>query len=148
MTTDPLAQWEGIFPYDALAAVGITPRSSMREVRDASFDLMAKGRMTPEARRAWDELRLVVTRLVVDFFLYEVDLAEELPQACEQLRRALLPEREERDLSQLLSLESELERMPADVQKVVLTPPAAAQLEEFDQLSPSELWDGLIQFDR
>ena len=72
---DPLFQWDGPFPYDVLETVGITPDSTMQQVNDASFDLMDQG-MTPEARAAWDELRLVRRRLAVDFFLYRLDEEE------------------------------------------------------------------------
>jgi len=72
---DPLFQWDGPFPYDVLATVGVTPDSTMQQVNDASFDLMAQG-MTPKVRAAWDELRLVRRRLVVDFFLYRLDEEE------------------------------------------------------------------------
>lgn len=74
MLKDPLLRWSGPFPYDALAPAGITPDSTTREILDASFDLMVQGRMTPEVRQAWDELRRVPQRLVIDFFLYPVDL--------------------------------------------------------------------------
>lgn len=69
---DPLLDWDGVFPYDALAAVGVTPQSTMQQIRDVSFDLMARG-MSVEERAAWDQLRLVEKRLVVDFFLYQTD---------------------------------------------------------------------------
>ncbi len=78
---DPAIQWDGLFPYDVLAEVGITPDSSMEAIREASFDLMAQGKMTPEARQAWDELRLIPRRLFVDFFLYPIDLPAEIDQA-------------------------------------------------------------------
>ena len=86
MLRDPLLHWSpGRFPYDELARAGITPDSTMREVLDASFDLMAQGAMTPEAREAWDELRRPARRLVVDFFLYPVDLPREIAQARQAL---------------------------------------------------------------
>ena len=69
---DPLFKWDGPFPYEVLASVGIAPTSTMQQINDASFDLMAKG-MSQEERTAWDELRLVKKRLVVDFFLYQSD---------------------------------------------------------------------------
>lgn len=74
MLKDPALRWPGRFPYDALAEVGITPASSQKEVLDASFELMARGAMSSELRTAWDELRIVERRLVVDFLLYDVDL--------------------------------------------------------------------------
>ena len=89
MLKDPLTQCDGPFPYDVLAAAGITPESSMKEVMEASFDLMSQGMMTPEVRRAWDELRLTPRRLFVDFFLYQVDLMAEIDQASEQLEQVL-----------------------------------------------------------
>ncbi|HSS52637.1 MAG TPA: hypothetical protein VLX28_27150 [Thermoanaerobaculia bacterium] len=73
MFKDPLLRWSGRFPYEVLAGAGVTPDSTIREILDASFDLMAQGRMTAETRQAWDELRLPSRRLVVDFFLYTAD---------------------------------------------------------------------------
>lgn len=72
MVKAPLFQWNGPFPYDVLAKVGITPGSTMKQINDAGFDLMSKG-MEIEDRAAWDELRLVRKRFVVDFFLYQTD---------------------------------------------------------------------------
>lgn len=69
---DPLLNWNGSFPYDVLSVVGIDPDSTMQQVNDASFDLMAGG-MSQEERAAWNELRLIDKRLVVDFFLYQTD---------------------------------------------------------------------------
>lgn len=69
MIIDPFTIWENGFPYTLLAAAGITPDSSMTEIKEASFDLMKQG-MTPEQRAAWDTLRFPERRLVVDFFLY------------------------------------------------------------------------------
>ena len=86
MLKDPCLRWDGPFPYDALADVGVTPHSSMEQVRDASFELMANGTMTQEARAAWDTLRVTGSRLLVDFLLYDVDLqaAVEAARATEQ----------------------------------------------------------------
>lgn len=52
--------------YEILAGVNVTPSSSMKEIKNASFKLMGKG-MTPEQRRAWDALRNPETRLAIDF---------------------------------------------------------------------------------
>ncbi len=70
MIKDPELRWKGAFPYDVLAPAGVTPASPMSVVRDASFELMHEGEMTPEVRAAWDELRISSRRLIVDFFLY------------------------------------------------------------------------------
>lgn len=76
---DPHLPWHGEFPYDrlnaALARAGrppLGPDSTAREIRDAYFDLMAAGRPAGKDRAAWDDLRLLERRLLVDFFLYEV----------------------------------------------------------------------------
>ena len=69
---DPLLRWDGPFPYEALANVGITPTSTMQQINNAGFDLIAQG-MSQEERAAWDELRLIRKRLSVDFFLYQSD---------------------------------------------------------------------------
>ena len=89
MVKDPLTKWDGPFPYDALASVGITPNSTMKEVMDASFELMAQGLMTPEVRAGWDKLRLKGNRLLVDFFLYQFDPQEKLNAAMERLNEPL-----------------------------------------------------------
>lgn len=75
---DPDLPWRGTFPYDRLnAALARTdgptlgPASTGREVYDAFFHLM-RGGPGREERAAWDELRRLERRLVVDFFLYEV----------------------------------------------------------------------------
>ena len=81
MIKDPELKWNGPFPYDVLAAAGLTPHSTMREVKDASFVLMARDAMTPEVRAAWDELRLTPRRLLADFFLYPTDLPAEADPA-------------------------------------------------------------------
>lgn len=79
MVRDPLLRWPGRFTYGALEEAGIGPGSTMAEILDASYELMARGRMTPEVRRAWDELRRPAGRLVVDFLLYDLDLPAEEP---------------------------------------------------------------------
>jgi hypothetical protein len=70
MRKHPLTEWEEGFPYDLLAQVGITPDSSMEEIRDdAYFILMEQGLMTAQVRRALDTLRYPDRRLGVDFFM-------------------------------------------------------------------------------
>lgn len=54
--------------YNLLAPFGITPDSTMEQMRDVGFDLMEQpGGITKAQRHAWDTLRKVETRLVVDF---------------------------------------------------------------------------------
>lgn len=64
---------EGHCPYRVLADVGIGLLSSMKEIRDSSFLLMQEDRWTPDVRAAWNELRMVERRLVVDFLRYDMD---------------------------------------------------------------------------
>ena len=78
MLNDPLADWDGPCPYDALAEVGVGPRSTMDEIRAASFALQASGRFGV-ARSAWDRLRIVERRLLVDLLLYDVDISDAPP---------------------------------------------------------------------
>lgn len=85
MLKDPVTRWNGPFPYDVLGRAGITPAASLQEVLGASFTLMEQGGMTAEERQAWDELRLLPRRLLVDFFLYEL----ELDKAAADARKAL-----------------------------------------------------------
>lgn len=78
MFLDPRAEWEDGFPYLVLEQVGITPASTMADVKNAGFDLMSPG-LSPEWRIAWDALRFPERRLVIDFFLYRA-----LPAAGDQ----------------------------------------------------------------
>ncbi len=90
---DPRFHWSGIFPYDALEPAGVYSDSSLRDVLDASFELMTQGQMTPEVRQAWDDLRHPDRRLLLDFLLYDLDLEEELARIWRALDE--LPESEE-----------------------------------------------------
>ncbi|MGA4845989.1 hypothetical protein ACOBQB_06900 [Streptomyces sp. G5(2025)] len=90
MIKDPDASWEGPFPYDALAPAGVTPWTTHADMRDVSFELLARHLMTPVTQQAWDELRGVRRRLLVDLLLYDVDLAAELPGAAAEFERLLV----------------------------------------------------------
>lgn len=68
-------------PYDVLAGAGVTPWTSHADLRDVPFDLLARHLMTPATQAAWDELRTVPGRMLVDLFRYDVDLTAELPAA-------------------------------------------------------------------
>lgn len=70
MIKDPDTVWEGGFPYDALAAEGITPASTHREVIDLPFRLMRDRRHTRPVQVAHDELRQLHRRLVLDLLMY------------------------------------------------------------------------------
>lgn len=90
MIKDPSTSWDGgPFPYDALADVGVTPRTSHADVQDVSFELLARRLMTPVTQQAWDELRVVRRRMLAELLLYDVDLASDIPAAQAALDRAL-----------------------------------------------------------
>ncbi len=81
---DPDLPWPGDFPYERLDRTlreagypGLGPSATGQRIKDALFDLMAKGSVSSEDRLAWDELRLVERRLLLDFFMYTFEPAEE-----------------------------------------------------------------------
>jgi hypothetical protein len=141
MFKDPATRWDGTFPYDALAAVGITPESSAKEILDASYELMARGLMTPAVRRAWDELRAPDRRLVADFFMYEVDLPSEITAAAERIERELLGGPcTSAELSVPALIAAELASVCDDVIELLLPPldldeppPPGPEIVEFDR---------------
>jgi hypothetical protein len=59
-------------PYVVLQTAAITPMASLQMVQNVSFTFMAQGGMSDEQRQAWDELRIIPRRLVLDFFLYGI----------------------------------------------------------------------------
>ena len=76
---DPHLQGLVGFPYkwltERLKEIGgpsIGASSSVREINDAFFDLMAAGRSVREDREASDQLRHVEQRLVLDFCMYQL----------------------------------------------------------------------------
>jgi hypothetical protein len=148
MVKDPLTKWDGLFPYDALAPVGITPNSSMREVMDASFELMVQGLMTPEIRAAWDELRIKQKRLFVDFFLYQFDLDEEFNKAMEALNGRLAELTKVPDVSYLLRIDhKELSQMQQDFQEITMRDVEVRFIPEFED-GPKLPNIDFIQFDK
>jgi hypothetical protein len=144
---DPAARGHGAGPYDALAPAGITPHSSAAEVLDASFELMARGLMTPEVRQAWDELRAVERRLVVDFFYYEIDLEAQIAAATLELERDLFaPSARGLDVPPLAVDVSDLASLREEVRDVVLPPVHIRPLREFDD--PPLPGPEIVEFDR
>jgi hypothetical protein len=89
MIPDPAGDPDGRPPYELLACVGLTPETSHALVQDASFELLSRRLLTPERNLAWDELRVLRRRMLVDFFLYDIDPSEELDGAARSLRTAL-----------------------------------------------------------
>ena len=81
---DPHLSWPREFPYERLSESlrqvghpGVEPTSSAAQINDALFDLMAAGRTSAADRLAWDELRFLDRRLLVDFFMYALDTADD-----------------------------------------------------------------------
>ncbi|MEU8955177.1 hypothetical protein AB0C93_12820 [Streptomyces sp. NPDC048518] len=92
MIKDPCADGDGPLPYDVLAPAGVTPWTTHRDMQEVSFELLARHLMTPATQQAWDALRSVRRRILVDLLLYDVDLAAELPRALADVDRALAAE--------------------------------------------------------
>ncbi|MFF4506565.1 hypothetical protein [Streptomyces sp. NPDC001401] len=90
MIKDPHVPWpDGQFPYDVLAPAGVTPYTSHADMKDATFELMQAGLMTPQAQNAHRQLRRLGTRLLADLLFFPVDLPAsqlaELPGAKREL---------------------------------------------------------------
>jgi hypothetical protein len=77
MRKDAYLTWDPEFPYDVVEEAGVTPDSSIREVRDAD-DYFVSVHMVGETRQAMSELEEIGKRLFVDFFLYQT-LVEPVP---------------------------------------------------------------------
>lgn len=145
MIKDPGLSWDGEFPYDALAAAGITPRATQDEVRRASFTLMRKRMMTPGARVAWDELRIPERRMITDFLLYDLDADAEIAAATAAAQRDLNGPDGARPVC-ALSVTAELWDEP-DADRL-LPPDAADGAGDLDAFMAAAFPDWLITFDR
>jgi hypothetical protein len=66
-------------PYRTLARFGVNPDSTANAVADASFEMSAEDLANPAIAHAWESLRTTRSRLLVDFFGYE--LPEPAPAA-------------------------------------------------------------------
>jgi hypothetical protein len=146
---DPWTVWSGPFPYDVLAPAGVTPHMTHRRMQEVPFDLLAQG-MPPGTQKAWDELRSVRRRLLVDLVLYPVDPAAETASALAHVERELATPGEPPEVAEALEFRppppqdwaeelGELE-LPA--------PQDVPSYAEFDSVTPPGLLDELIRFDR
>ncbi|GAB2869202.1 hypothetical protein GCM10027074_41110 [Streptomyces deserti] len=72
MIEDPGEDPDRVPPYAALAPVGVTPRTTHAEMQDVSFELQARRLMTRQTQQAWNDLRNVRRRLLLDLFLYDL----------------------------------------------------------------------------
>jgi hypothetical protein len=147
---DPLTAWDGPFPYDELAPVGVTPEVSHAAMADVSFELMTRRMMNSRTQKAWDELRTMRRRLLIDLLLYDVDPAEELGRA----RTALAAERsdpgEPPQVAQALTISAGfLDELAGELADVELPePPPLGHDPQFGMFPSSVSYDDLIQFDR
>ncbi len=85
---DPFIPWEGgDNPYKLFASQGISPTSKMEQCKsDLGFQLQSKpGGMEEAERNAWDVLRLLNKRLLVDFLLYNITNQETARALAERL---------------------------------------------------------------
>lgn len=64
------------YPYELFVDAGLTPQSSHTDVLDASLAMMGEGKMTPAVRAAFDALSSIPSRLAIDFFLFNPELAD------------------------------------------------------------------------
>jgi hypothetical protein len=146
---DPWLVWPGPFPYDVLAPAGVTPHMSHSRMQNVTYDLMEMG-MRPETHKAWDELRSVRRRLLVDLMLYPVDPAAETASALAHLERELATPGEPPEVAEALEFRPP---PPADWAEELgeLSLPEAPDVPsyaEFDSVTPAALLDELIRFDR
>ena len=73
MQKDPEMTWDGAYPYDVLAPVGITPQSSMQDILKANRYFVRRGDLSKEVADAGRRLRRIESRLFYDFFLYQME---------------------------------------------------------------------------
>jgi hypothetical protein len=95
-------QWQHCFPYDVVRDAGITPHSSMADIKKAAL-LMLGPNLTPQIRDALTDLRLVKRRLFVDFFLYQVEGEVATAALLEQQIKAAIEAPATLDLSPFLT---------------------------------------------
>ena len=128
---DPQLPRGGVSPYDRLAmrlevsgAMPIGPASTAAQVKDSYFDLMQSGPVDAADRTAWDTLRFTASRLVADFFLYD------LPEPELETLQARLSEEipvTYPDFRQLADVEPDFSAIPAVAQLPVSSAPSWAE---------------------
>ncbi|MGH3428214.1 MAG: hypothetical protein ACRDQZ_11730, partial [Mycobacteriales bacterium] len=104
MIKDPFTTWDGPFPYDVLVPVGVTPELSHSAMRDVAFDLLQQGLMNARTQRACDELRTIQRRLLADLLLYDVDPADDIDAAREEVEHELCHHGEPAEVTEALTL--------------------------------------------
>ncbi|MGH3795771.1 MAG: hypothetical protein ACRDSP_12880 [Pseudonocardiaceae bacterium] len=150
MIKDPLTVWDGPFPYDLLAPVGVHPELPHSAMQAVAFDLMTRGLMNPQTHRACDELRTVARRLLVDLLCYDVVPADHIDAARAEVEHELGDPGEPAEVTEALTLGPALLGELADeLDELVLDAPrdvaGGAPIEVLDWPG---LLDQLIRFDR
>ena len=120
---DPLVQSREEYPYEVLAPAGVTPSSSMREVKGALSGMKDHPSKGQEVRLAWDKLTKQKERLPIDCFRYSGDPAETI-DTCLQLVHT--------ELSKAVSLLTSLEFDAADLDELKRS--ARAEAKDFPPL--------------
>ncbi|MGH4023066.1 MAG: hypothetical protein ACRDRV_00605 [Pseudonocardiaceae bacterium] len=155
MIKDPLTIWETPFPYDVLAPAGVTPEFSHSAIKnDVAFELMTQGLMDARTQRAWDELHSIPQRLLVDLMLYQVDPADDIDAAREEVEHELRHPGEPAEVAEALDdtpalvaeLAGELEDELGEIVGESL--PEEPCATGFDDLGWPGVLDQLIRFDR
>ncbi|GAA2041510.1 hypothetical protein GCM10009839_49970 [Catenulispora yoronensis] len=151
MIRDPLAEWDGPYPYDELADIGVTPDYTHKAMGEVTFTLMTQSKLSGRARQAWHELNDLQNRLLIDFLLYDVDLVGEIQAA----RGRTAPEPVELDEPPRLAGATELPRemltgladeFRATTSLDELLP--IRVLQDVDMYPPLSVIDGLLRFDK
>jgi hypothetical protein len=149
MIQDPLTAWDGPYPYDVLASVGVTPSLTHAEILDVSYALLEQRLMTAPARRAWEELRQVPRRLLADFLLYDLEPEAEIAGARTSIGEELRTPGPPPQAAEALELRPELlDELMSELRAVELEPPGPVRIiPEFADPIPRQLLDDLIHFD-
>lgn len=154
MIRDPLTTWDGPYPYEVLAAAGVTPEFTQAEIGKLTFTLMRTRQMNTRTQQAWHELRKPDRRLLADLLLYPVDLDKELPKAHAALAAELEDleaNSEPPEVTAALAVPEEWARGPqgglTPLAEVSLPAPPAPAPPRFDAF-PTAVPDHLIEFDR
>jgi hypothetical protein len=89
---DPWCTWPGGLPYAVMAEAGVGFHSSHAAVRDAFFDLMERGLVDDQVRAAYNQLKIIPRRLLVDSLMYDDQAAADLLALLNALPQAKIDE--------------------------------------------------------
>ncbi|MCI0439058.1 MAG: hypothetical protein L0177_07990 [Chloroflexi bacterium] len=146
MIRDPLMDWgDAGFPYDVLAEPSITPQSSASYIHKAHDTLVSGKPWTRERRQAWDKLRKIQERLLVEFFLYPVTEAR-IVQAIESLCEESKATPPQPDFARLMRVDaSALDNIGQDFGVIKTELSRLERMRDFDHQLESDLTN--LEFD-